>query len=318
MTRELSIIIPIYNELGNLEPLANRILGVVERIGRSTEMIFVDDGSVDGSSERLDEIASRDDHVKVIHFNRNYGQTAAMMAGIDAAEGEVLIPMDGDLQNDPGDIPRLLEELDKGYDVVSGWRKDRRDDRLTRKFPSMAANWLISKISGVHLHDYGCTLKAYRRRVLEGVRLYGEMHRFIPIYTYWQGGRVTEIPVTHAPRLHGRSKYGMSRTFKVLLDLVVVKFLHSYGQKPIYVFGYFGIGSLALSALTFLLMLYYKFLGGKTFIETPLPFVVILFFLIGTQSILIGLLAEVVMRTYYESQGKTTYVIKRTRNLGDR
>lgn len=317
MSESLSVIIPIYNELDNLDTLLDQLLNCLENLDHSFDILFVNDGSTDGSTEKLNDLSTQDDRIKVIHFARNFGQTAAMMAGIDAATGDILIPMDGDLQNDPDDIPHLLAELDKGNDVVSGWRKDRKDASLRRNFPSRVANWLISWISGVHLHDYGCTLKVYRRKVLKGVRLYGEMHRFIPIYSYWQGGKITEIPVAHRARVAGKSNYGLERTIKVLLDLLVVKFLQKYGQKPIYVFGTFGIFSMGLSFLPFLLMIYYKFFENKSFIETPLPLLVILLFMIGTQSILIGLVAEIVMRTYYESQGKTTYVIDSTINIED-
>lgn len=317
MSESLSVIIPIYNELDNLDTLLDQLLNCLENLDHSFDILFVNDGSTDGSTEKQNELSTQDDRIKVIHFARNFGQTAAMMAGIDAATGDILIPMDGDLQNDPDDIPHLLAELDKGNDVVSGWRKDRKDASLRRNFPSRVANWLISWISGVHLHDYGCTLKAYRRKVLKGVRLYGEMHRFIPIYSYWQGGKITEIPVAHRARVAGKSNYGLERTIKVLLDLLVVKFLQKYGQKPIYVFGTFGIFSMGLSLVPFFLMIYYKFFENKSFIETPLPLLVILLFMIGTQSILIGLVAEIVMRTYYESQGKTTYVIDSTINIED-
>jgi hypothetical protein len=222
--------------------------------------------------------------------------------------------MDGDLQNDPADIPRLLAKLEEGFDVCSGWRKERRDS-LRRRLPSRLANRLISWISGVRLNDYGCTLKAYRRSMLAGVRLYGEMHRFIPIYASWQGARVTELPVNHRARTRGKSKYGLERTFKVILDLLVVKFLSDYAQKPIYVFGGFGLLSILAAFLCFGGMIYYKFWGGKTFIETPLPQLVIMLFLIGAVSVLMGLQAEILMRTYYESQGKRIYQVRKRTNL---
>ena len=241
-----------------------------------------------------------------------------MMAGIDAASGDILIPMDGDLQNDPSDIPRLLAKLDEGYDVVSGWRNDRKDASIKRKLPSKIANWLISKISGVHLHDYGCTLKAYKRDVIKDVKLYGEMHRFIPIYACWLGGKVAEIPVTHHPRIHGQSKYGLERIIKVILDLILVKFMAKYSQKPMYVFGGFGLFSVLLSFLCFALMLCYKFFGNKSFVETPLPMLAVLFFLMGFVCILMGFIAEMLMRTYFESQGKATYLIDYTRNFEDK
>lgn len=318
MNAELSIIIPIFNEEGNIKQLHEKLLSVMGKNSNNYEIIFVNDGSTDSSRQKLDAIAVEDEHVKIIHFKRNFGQTAAMMAGIDAANGDILIPMDGDLQNDPSDIPRLLEKLDEGYDVVSGWRNDRKDASIKRKLPSKIANWLISKISGVYLHDYGCTLKAYKKDVIKGVRLYGEMHRFIPIYASWQGGKVAEIPVTHHPRIHGQSKYGLERTLKVVLDLILVKFMAKYSQKPMYVFGGFGFLSIFLSFLCFALMLYYKFFGNKSFIETPLPMLTVLFFLMGFICILMGFIAEMLMRTYFESQGKSTYLIDYTCNFEDR
>jgi glycosyltransferase involved in cell wall biosynthesis len=277
--------------------------------GSDTEFLFVDDGSTDGTYQRLRAITQRDPRLRIVRFRRNFGQTAALSAGIDHARGEIIIPMDGDLQNDPQDIPRLLEKLAEGYDVVSGWRV-RRQDALHRRLPSMIANRLISWLSGVRLHDYGCSLKAYRRRVLQDVRLYGEMHRFVPIYASWQGARVTELPVAHHARTRGRSNYGIERTLKVVLDLIVVKFLSSYATKPIYIFGGFGLASLLLSVLTFGLMVYYKLTGAKDFVQTPLPLVVVMFLLVGCLSVLLGLVAELTVRTYYESQGKRTYTLR--------
>jgi len=302
----LSIVVPVYNEEANVDELYQRI---VSAVADPAEFIFVDDGSRDGTHARLCEIAADDPRVRVIRFRRNFGQTAALSAGIDHARGEIIVPMDGDLQNDPRDIPRLLAKLDEGYDVVSGWRIHRKDS-LGKRLPSVLANRLISWISGVRLHDYGCSLKAYRRDVLEDVRLYGEMHRFVPIYASWQGARVTELPVDHHPRTRGRSNYGIERTLKVVLDLVVVKFFSSYATKPIHVFGGFGFLSFLLSLFAFALMVYFKFWGGKTFIQTPLPLVVTMFFLVGCLSVLLGLVAEMSIRTYYESQGKRTYSIK--------
>lgn len=303
----VSVVVPVYNEELNVEELYERTAAVLKD---SAEFIFVDDGSKDSTYQRLTAIASKDPRVTVIRFRRNYGQTAAMAAGIDHARGDVIVPMDGDLQNDPQDIPRLLAKLDEGYDVVSGWRKSRKDP-FHRRLPSIIANRLISWISGVRLHDYGCTLKAYKRSMLEDVRLYGEMHRFIPIYTSWQGARVTELPVNHHPRTRGKSNYGIGRTLKVVLDLIVVKFLASYATKPIYIFGGFGLFSLFLAAAAFSLMLYYKLAGLKDFVQTPLPLVVTMFVLVGFLSLLMGLLAELTIRTYYESQGKRIYALWR-------
>ena len=313
--RRLSLIIPLYNEAGNILPLYEKIEEVIPKLPCRVEIIFINDGSSDGSREILDGLADRDSAVKVIHFRRNFGQTTAIMAGIDFSTGEVLIPMDGDLQNDPNDIPRLLDKLDEGYDVCSGWRESRKDNPLKRNLPSRLANWLISTISGVHLHDYGCTLKAYKKEVIKGVKLYGEMHRFIPIYASWQGARVTEIPVTHHARIHGTSKYGLERTVKVILDLIVVKFLARYAQKPIYVFGNVGLLSLAVAFLAAAASLYYKLTGEKSFIETPLPLIFVMAGITGIMCILMGLLAELIMRTYYESQGKPVYLIDSCRNM---
>ncbi|MEE8459013.1 MAG: glycosyltransferase family 2 protein [Phycisphaerales bacterium] len=314
---ELSILVPLYNEQANIPLLYTRLGEAVSALGRTWEVIFIDDGSTDGTRGLIEALADLDDHVRVIIFARNFGQTAALLAGIDHARGEVIVPMDGDLQNDPADIGRLLEVLDDGYDVVSGWRRHRRDS-LSKVLPSRIANWLISRVTGVRLHDYGCSLKAYRREVLEGIDLYGEMHRFVPIYATWRGARVTEIPVTHHPRTRGRSNYGMERAVKVVLDLIVVKFLTSYLTKPIYVFGGFGLANIALAVITLVAAVAFKLippdnpwgpLWHKDLVETPLPVVSVGLFLLGIQMILIGLLAEMLMRTYYESQGKRAYVI---------
>jgi glycosyltransferase involved in cell wall biosynthesis len=312
----LSITIPVYNEEENLGPLHDLLIRALEPLGKPFEIILVNDGSTDGSERALEALARKDPRVKVVNFRRNFGQTAAMMAGIHYASGEIIIPMDGDLQNDPADIARLLAKLDEGYDVVSGWRQDRKDHALRRNLPSRIANFLISRISGVHLHDYGCSLKAYRKDVLKGVKLYGEMHRFIPIYASWEGGRVAEVPVSHHPRKHGESHYGMDRVLKVVLDLIVVQFLARYANRPIYVFGSFGIAAIVLAFLAGVWALYLKFFQATTFIQTPLPLLVVMLFVTGGMSILMGLLAEIIMRTYYESQGKTVYVVKSTSNLG--
>jgi len=267
---EISVFLPVYNEQDNVDRLNLSLAEALEKLGRSYEVIYIDDGSTDQSLARLREIAARDIRVRVVSLRRNYGQTAAMSAGIDHARGEILIPMDADFQNDPADIGCLLEKLDEGYDVVSGWRKDRKDRWLTRRLPSRLANKLIAKLSGVDLHDFGCSLKAYRRDALTGVKLYGEMHRFIPIYAGWAGARVTEIPVTHHPRLAGESKYGLSRTIKVLFDLITIKFLSSYLTKPLYLFGSAGLVCLLISFLTFVFALYYRFVEGVHLNRMPL------------------------------------------------
>ncbi|MBN2124211.1 MAG: glycosyltransferase family 2 protein [Deltaproteobacteria bacterium] len=309
---KLSILLPIHNEEENISALYERLTATLEGLSLPFEIIMVNDGSQDRSEEILDELGQKDARLKVIHFRRNYGQTAAIMAGIDHCSGEVIIPMDGDNQNDPADIPRLLDKIREGYDVVSGWRQHRKDGRFLRILPSRIANWIISWISGVRLHDYGCTMKAYRRDVIKDVRLYGEMHRFIPIYASWQGAGVIEIPVTHHPRRFGRSHYGISRTSRVVLDLLLIRFLDKYSRNPIHLFGGFGLFSFLLGLLCAALMLYYKFWGGKTFVETPLPVLSVFFFMIGFMAILIGFIAEILMRTYYESQRKPPYTIKKT------
>ena len=309
-TPDISVFLPVYNEEPNLRPLHAKMNDALATLGRTAEIIYVDDGSSDASLEVLREIAERDARVRVIALRRNYGQTAAMSAGIDAARGRVLIPMDADLQNDPADIRRLLEKLDEGYDVVSGWRKNRQDKAVTRKCPSMLANRLISWIGGVPLHDYGCSLKAYRRDSLSDVRLYGEMHRFIPIYASWAGARVTEIPVDHHARTMGVSKYGLSRTLKVIFDLVTIKFMASYQTKPIYVFGSFGVLAFAVSFIAGLWALFLKLVHKADFVQTPLPVLAIVMFAVAVQFFLMGLLAEMQVRTYHESQSKAIYAVR--------
>jgi glycosyltransferase involved in cell wall biosynthesis len=309
----ISVFLPVFNEEPNLRLLHKKLDEALSKLPYTAEIIFVDDGSTDGSLRILREIEREDGRVRVIPLKRNYGQTAAMSAGIDAAKGQILIPMDADLQNDPVDIQRLLDKLDEGYDVVSGWRKNRQDKAITRKIPSMIANRIISLISGVHLHDYGCSLKAYRRESLSDVRLYGEMHRFIPIYASWAGARVAEIPVSHHPRTMGKSKYGLSRTFKVMLDLITIKFMASYHTKPIYVFGSFGLIAFITSFFAGIWAVFLKLTHRADFIQTPLPILTIVMFAVGVQFILMGLLAEMLVRTYHESQEKRIYAIREDR-----
>lgn len=306
---DLSVLIPVFNEEPNLELLYNQLVLALDSIGYSWEVVFVDDGSTDGSFDLLRKIAARDDRFKIVRFVRNFGQTAALAAGIDHAEGKIIIPMDADLQNDPKDIKALLDKMKEGYDVVSGWRKDRKDPFFSRTLPSVLANKMISVIGGVPLHDYGCSLKAYRRSVLKNVKLYGEMHRFVPIYATWQGAKVAEIPVRHHPRQFGKSKYGIARTLKVVLDLITVKFMSTYFTKPIYLFGSAAIFSFAVSCLAFIWMVILKYFYDTTFIETPLPVLIAMFFMISVQLLLMGLLAELLMRTYHESQGKKIYIV---------
>jgi dolichol-phosphate mannosyltransferase len=311
----LSIVIPIYNEEANIAELIERVFEVMEGLGYPFEVLAIDDGSTDGSFRQLTETAARRPQLKIIRFRRNYGQTAAMMAGINHARGDILISLDADLQNDPRDIPKLLAKLGEGYDVVSGWRKSRQDARFRRTFVSRLANVMISRISGVKLNDYGCTLKAYRREIIKDVKLYGEMHRFIPIYARWMGARVTEIPVQHHPRTRGASKYGLERIIKVVLDMIVVKFLDRHFVKPIYVFGGVGLISIILACATLVLMVWLRIFEHVSMILTPLPLLSALFFLVGTTSILMGLLAEMTVRTYFESQDRPAYTIRDSVNL---
>jgi glycosyltransferase involved in cell wall biosynthesis len=307
---KISLVIPCYNEEESLPALIEEIDAVVAAEQLDAEVILVDDGSCDRTAEMIRAQAAEGGIYRAIIFRRNHGQTAAMQAGIDHATGEVIVPLDADLQNPPSEIPKLLAKLEEGYDVVSGWRKDRQDKALTRKLPSQIANWLIGKIGGVPLHDYGCSLKAYRRDVIEGVRLYGEMHRFIPIYAKWQGAKVTELPVLHRAREFGESKYGLNRTFKVILDLFIVKFLGDFGQKPIYMFGGFGMFMCGFGMLAGAETLVEKFIWGTKVHTNPVILLAIFLFLIGIQAILMGILADLQMRTFYESQGKRTYLVR--------
>lgn len=307
---ELSLFLPVLNEEENLRPMHAKISEALQSLGKTAEVIYVDDGSTDQSLEILKEIAAADARVRVISLRRNYGQTAAMAAGIDAANGDILIPMDADLQNDPKDIARLLDKLNEGFDVVSGWRKNRKDKLIMRKIPSWIANSVISKIGGVPLHDYGCSLKAYRRDVIQDVKLYGEMHRFIPIYASWAGARVTEIPVDHHARTMGKSKYGISRTIKVIFDLITIKFMASYQTKPLYVFGTFGFLAFLLSMIAGIWALFLKIFEGTSFILTPLPIITVVMLAISVQFFLMGLLAELLVRTYHESQDKAIYTVR--------
>ena len=311
---KISLVIPCYNEADNIPVLFNKLSEALKELVTTRkveyEVLMVNDGSSDSTLDKLHACSQKDNRFRVVDFRRNYGQTAAMAAGFDLATGEVVIPMDADLQNDPTDIGKLLDKINEGFDVVSGWRKDRKDKTISRILPSKIANWLISRISRVHLNDYGCTLKAYRREILRNVKLYGEMHRFIPIYASWLGARITEIPVTHHPRLYGKSNYGIIRTFKVLLDLVTIKFLGDYSTKPIYLFGGIGILFGLLGFLCEVQVAYVKFVKGGKAYDNPMLIIGIFFMVIGFQSILIGLLAEINIRTYHESQHRPIYWIK--------
>lgn len=312
----LSLVIPVFNEQDNLPLLFDAIYQTMNPLGRIWEAVLVDDGSRDQSLSVLKEYAAKDpQHIRVVSFRRNFGQTAAIAAGLDYSRGEIIVLLDADLQNDPADIPMMLAKLDEGYDLVSGWRKKRKDNAVTRNFPSMIANRVISQVTGVHLHDYGCTLKAYRRDVLEGFRLYGEMHRFIPVYASSVGAKITEVVVSHHPRKFGKTKYGLERTAKVILDLFTVKFLVSFASKPIYLFG--GTGGLLMifstAIMTYLLVRRLFFLVSVT--GSPLFQTSVMFFILGFQSMLMGLIAELLVRTYHESQRKPTYTVRTIINL---
>lgn len=309
---ELSLIVPVYNEEENLPILMEAICLSLQPLNREWEVIFVDDGSTDHGLEVLKRLVEKDpEHVRVLVFRRNFGQTAAIAAGIDHSRGSIIILLDADMQNDPADIPILLAKLDEGYDLVSGWRKDRKDNRLTRTIPSNMANGLISWVTGVHLHDYGCTLKAYRRDSLEGFRLYGEMHRFIPVFAHSIGARITELPVRHHPRKFGKAKYGLERTVKVVLDLFTVKFLLDYSHKPMRIFGGAGVLLMFGSGILLSYLFIRKVFEGISILGSPLFQLGVMFFILGFQSILMGLIAELLARTYHESQKKPTYTIRK-------
>lgn len=308
---KLSLVIPVFNEQENLPLLFQALNETIPSLNLQWEVIFVDDGSRDQSLSILREQANKDhEHVRVVTFRRNFGQTAAIAAGIDHAEGDIIVLMDADMQNDPADVKTLLDKLDEGYDLVSGWRKNRKDNAFTRNFPSMLANRLISYVTGVKLHDYGCTLKAYRRGALEGFRLYGEMHRFIPVYANSVGAKITEVEVNHHPRRFGKTKYGLERTVKVVLDLFTVKFLVSYGSKPIYLFGGTGMLLMAGSLGLWTYLLFRRLINSVSILGSPFFQLSVMFFILGFQSLLMGLIAELLVRTYHESQRKTIYIIR--------
>jgi glycosyltransferase involved in cell wall biosynthesis len=307
---DLSIIIPIYNEQESIPLLHERLREALRDCDLSYEVIAVDDGSRDGSFELLKQVHARDEHWTVLRFRRNFGQTAAFAAGFDHSAGDVVVTIDADLQNDPADIPMLLHKVREGYDVVSGWRVDRKDPFLNRRLPSMIANWLISTVTGVHLHDYGCSLKAYRREVVKGIQLYGELHRFIPALASWLGVTVAEVPVRHDERRFGKSKYGISRTFRVILDLITVRFLLSYSTRPIHVFGGLGMLSAGVGVLLGVYLTFVKLILGQDIGSRPLLQLAVLLILAGVQLISMGLLGELVVRTYYEAQGKPIYALR--------
>ncbi len=310
---KLSIILPVYNEQGSLEQLHEELKAVLSTIRLQYEIIAVNDGSRDATEEILKKIASKDSHFKVLNLSRNYGQTAALSAGIDFAEGDIIIPMDADLQNDPHDIPKFLAKMEEGFDVVAGWRKDRHDN-ISRRFPSLLANKLISYITKVRLHDYGCTMKAYRKDIIKAVRFYGEMHRFMPVYVAWHGAKITEMVVNHRARKYDTSKYGISRTFRVILDLLTVKFLMTYLTKPMHFFGKAGLISFFLSFISGAAAIILRF-DGIHFTRTPLPLLTIFLIGMGVQFILMGLLAEILIRVYHEPRGQATYAVRNKVNF---
>lgn len=312
---DTSIIVPFLNERENLAQLYNDIVSVMGQVGETFEIIFVDDGSTDNSAGIVEGFGAKDSRVKLVQFTRNFGQTAAMAAGFKHATGKVYIAIDADNQNDPADIPKLLAKLDEGYDVVSGWRKDRKDKFFTRRIPSMIANKLLSAVTGVKLKDYGCSLKAYRAEFIDSIALYGEMHRFIPALAHMAGARVAEIPVNHRPRTGGKSKYGLKRTFKVILDLITVKFLSSYATKPSYLFGGAGFLLCVLGLASALEVIVEKIAIGTYAHKNPFLLLAVFLFFLGIQFVLMGLIAELLIRTYHESQGKPIYLVRKMVNI---
>lgn len=314
-TLDVSAIVPFFNERENLPTLHKNILTALLKTGKSFEVIFIDDGSTDGGGRLIEELAAEDKRTKIIELRRNFGQTAAFAAGFAHARGRVYVTMDADNQNDPSDIPELLKKLDEGFDCVSGWRKDRKDKLLTRKMPSWAANRVISFITGCRLKDYGCSLKAYRAECIDEIKLYGEMHRFIPAYAHMSGALVAEIPVKHHPRTAGTSKYGIVRAFKVIIDLLTVKFLSNYATKPGYLFGGAGFVLCFFGFLSGIEVLLEKFASGTYAHKNPFLLLAVFLFFLGVQFFLMGLIAELLIRTYYESQNKPIYLIKRTFNF---
>ncbi len=304
----LSLVIPIFNEEDNILILSKKISQSLK--GIKYEVIFVNDGSTDSSEEKILNSIKNYKNFILLNFKKNYGQTAAIQAGFDNSKGKIIVALDGDLQNDPADIPKLIEKINTGYDVVSGWRKNRRDSNILRVLPSKIANIIISKISGITLHDYGCTLKAYRKEVVQGINLYGEMHRFIPIYASWEGAKVTEIEVNHFERHTGKSKYGISRVPKVILDLIVIKFFDSLISRPIHLFGKLGFYLIILAILTTIYATWLKLYKDVSFILTPLPLLVIFFLLSGLICILLGIVAEIQSRIYFQTKNNSNYKIK--------
>ena len=311
MGPELSVVVPLYNEAESLQPLVEQLLAALRPLGRSFELVLVDDGSSDGTAAQLRELAARTPELVAVLLRRNYGQTPAMSAGFDASRGQVIVTLDGDLQNDPADIPLLLEQLEQGYDLVSGWRHRRQDPAMSRKLPSRLANRLIARVTGVRLHDYGCSLKAYRRELVGDMNLYGELHRFLPALAFIEGARISEVKVNHHPRRFGASKYGIDRTFRGLMDLLTVWFMKRFLTRPMYVFGFGGLLSLAIGVALSAVLLAEK-LQGADIGNRPLLLVAVLALICGVQLFCFGLLAELQMRTYHESQGRPIYRVRET------
>lgn len=310
---DISVVIPVRNEAPNVPDLYAELTGTLEAFGRSYEIIIIDDGSTDETFRLLAELQARDSRLRIIRFRRNFGQTAAFSAGFAHARGRLIVTSDGDLQNDPRDIPGMVQAAEEGYDIVAGWRKDRKDPFINRRLPSMIANWIISHVTGVRLHDYGCSLKVFRAEVVKPMKLYGEMHRFLPAIASEMGVTVTERVVNHRPRTRGTSKYGISRTVRVILDLLTVKFLISYSTRPLQMFGLFGLGLGALGTLVCLWLVYVKYVHHEAIADRPLLLAGLGLVLMGVQFLMSGLLAEMQARTYHESQDKPTYVIREVR-----
>jgi glycosyltransferase involved in cell wall biosynthesis len=311
---EVSVVIPVFNEEANIRPLYSQLKQILEDLGRSYEIVVVDDGSTDGSLEVLRQLCKEDRSLKVVRLRRNFGQTAAFSAGFDQASGDVVVTLDADLQNDPEDIPLLLAKIEEGYDVVSGWRKSRKDPFLTRRFPSVVANLLISQVTGVKLHDHGCSLKAYRREVVDNINLYGELHRFIPALASWMGISLAEVPIAHHARRFGKSKYGLSRTFRVILDLLTVRFLLSYSTRPIHIFGSLGLLTAFVGSIIVGYLGYVRLVLQRSIAERPLLLLGILLLVVGVQFITMGLLGELVVRTYHETRNRPIYVVREILN----